>query len=283
MNQTVSLSLTPKQIQDLKHQYAQKLAKSANAYVDGMIQIDGCTITIYTSGKVVMQGPEAQSIASAYLPKLFAQAGSDEVGTGDYFGPVVVCAAYVDDKIMEKLKDLPITDSKVLTDPVILDIAPKIMKAVPYSALIVENTKYNEIQATHNLNAIKALLHNQAYIHLKKKLRDLPPLTVVDQFTPEGLYYRYIKDEPMIIRGLHFETKAESKYPAVAIASIIARYKFLKVWEKMESDFDFTFPKGASDLVDEAGRRFLDRFGEEKLHQVAKVHFKTTQKIKSTE
>lgn len=280
MNETVSLSLTPKQIQDLRQAYASSSKPSKNPYVTAELHTDGCTILIYTSGKVVFQGPEAQAVSAAFKPKTaLVMAGSDEVGTGDYFGPVVVVAAYIDETLLAKLKNTVLTDSKVLSDAEIMKAGPLLAATLPHSALIVEPLKYNEIQKTHNMNAIKALLHNQAYRHLEAKLKKLPQLCVVDQFTPETLYYRYLAKEPSIVRGLTFETKAESKYPAVAAASILARYSFLKVWERMEADTGFSFPKGAGELVDAAGRRFVEQFGEEALAKVAKLHFKNTAKI----
>jgi len=283
MNETVSLSLSPKQITALQKQYAQSFKASTQAYTVGQFFLDGCTITLYTSGKVVFQGPQASAVASPYKPRIQAHAGSDEVGTGDYFGPVVVVAAYVDEKMLASLAHLPITDSKQITDELILKMAPEIMAIVPHSALILENEKYNQIQGHNNLNAIKAKLHNQAYLHLRSRIHTLPPLCVVDQFTPEAMYFKYIQSEKEVVKSLHFETKAESKYPAVAIASILARYAFLKVWEKMEEKFDFTFPKGGGDLVNLAGQRFLLKYGESRLHEVAKVHFKNTEKIKALE
>lgn len=281
MNETISLSLKPEQISALKKQYAHAFKESTHAYTSGQIHLNGCTLTLYTSNKVVFQGPEAFAISAPYRPTLKAHAGSDEVGTGDYFGPVVVVAAYVDEDMLAALSHLPITDSKQITDDMILKMAPEIMALVPHSALILENEKYNQIQGQNNLNAIKAKLHNQAYLHLKQRIHALPALCVIDQFTPESMYYKYLKDEKFVFRALHFETKAESKYPAVAIASILARYAFLKVWEKMEAKYDFTFPKGGGDLVNQAGLRFIEKYGESKLHEVAKVHFKNTEKIKA--
>ena len=79
--------------------------------------------------------------------------------------------------------------------------------------------------------------------------------------------------------GLHFETKAESKYPAVACASMIARYAFLKTWEKMENDYKMTFHKGSGEKADETALKFVSTYGFDALHQVAKLHFKNTEKI----
>ena len=207
------------------------------------------------------------------------QAGSDEVGTGDYFGPVVVCAAIVDENTDALLHSLGVRDSKQLKDEDILKIAPEIIAKVPHSLLVVDNKKYNAVHETNNLNAIKAKLHNQAYVHLNRKY-GLPQLKVIDQFTPERSYYRYIQNEPMIIRNIHFETKAEDKYIAVGCASVIARYAFLKKMEEMDAKWNMHFAKGAGSNVDACAKQFVKQYGFDALENVAKLHFKNTEKLK---
>ena len=207
------------------------------------------------------------------------QAGSDEVGTGDYFGPVVVCAAIVDENTDALLHSLGVRDSKQLKDEDILKIAPEIIAKVPHSLLVVDNKKYNAVHETNNLNAIKAKLHNQAYVHLNRKY-GLPQLKVIDQFTPERSYYRYIQNEPMVIRNIHFETKAEDKYIAVGCASVIARYAFLKKMEEMDAKWNMHFAKGAGNNVDACAKQFVKQYGFDALENVAKLHFKNTEKLK---
>ena len=112
-----------------------------------------------------------------------------------------------------------------------------------------------------------------------KKTDKLPPLKVVDQFTPPASYWRYLCTEPQVVTGLHFETKAESKYPSVACASMIARYAFLKTWENMENQYQMTFNKGGGAPADASAEQFVKNYGFEKLHHVAKLHFKNTEKL----
>jgi len=273
-----SITLTDKQILDLKKSNFSNMEKSDSATIDAIFTLSDCKITLYKSKKAVFQGKDVSAYQSMFQPSINEHSGSDEVGTGDYFGPVVVVACYVNQELLSKIDSKFIQDSKQLDDPTIRKIAPKLIEVLPHSALIVDNVKYNQIHQQYNLNAIKALLHNQAYRHLEKKIKQLPKLNVVDQFTPENLYYNYLKNEKDVIRTLHFETKAESKYLAVACASIIARYTFLLVWDKMEEKYGFTFPKGSGELVDHAIVRFVKEFGKDKLNLVAKTHFKNTQK-----
>lgn len=293
--ETISCTLTLDEINNLRQKHQMALIKKTPPYALFQIEVNSCVITAYNSLKVVFQGENAESYASLYTqntkkpnsPKTshtqqntFPQAGSDEVGTGDYFGPVCVCACFVDEKNAKFLEQFHIQDSKMLKDAYIEEIAPQIINSLPHSMLILENEHYNNVQKTHNMVAMKCKLHNQAYVHLKKKLIQLPKLCVVDQFVPEKNYYAYLKNEQAIIKSLHFETKAENKYLSVACASILARYTFLQVWKKMEENYKFTFPKGAGKKVDEALQRFIKEFGENQLNKVAKVHFANTTKNK---
>lgn len=254
-------------------------------------KIESCVITAYTSGKVVFQGNDAAFYAENLLGETivpspskntskiaFPMAGSDEVGTGDYFGPVVVVACSISAQLYEELKTYPIQDSKAMKDEVILEIVPSLLEQVPHSKLILLPKKYNEIHKQHNMNAIKALLHNQAYLHLQKKVNKPLENVIVDQFCTPTLYYKYLRNEKEIYRELHFETKAESKYFAVALASVFARYYFLVSWAQMSVKYDFPFLKGASSKVDEQIRRYVDLHGEDALYEIAKVHYANTQK-----
>lgn len=279
--ETITLLLNDKQIQKIKQTFKDNIVNKCPPYALYQIKVEGCTITVYNSKKAVFQGKDATIYASAFTSNddFIDQCGSDEVGTGDYFGPVVVCATKVTKENVAYLKSLKVQDSKALTDKDIIDIASQIIKVIPYTILILDNAKYNKVHQTNNLNMIKAKLHNQAYINLSKKT-SLTNLKVIDQFCPENTYYNYLKNEPNIIKDIHFETKAENKYLSVACASIIARYYFLDYFDKLSQHYNFNFHKGASSIVDEDIKNFVKKFGEKELNNVAKVHFKNTLVIK---
>ena len=286
MTNSITLHLTTKQEENLYSTYQQNVC-TAIPYSKWQIKLPNCVITCYNSGKTLFQGNDCEKYASQFttsnttttkISSSFPQAGSDEVGTGDYLGPVVVCAAYVSKENKPLLEKLGVKDSKALTDEQILKIGQTIIKTIPHSVLIVSDKKYNQVHLTTNLNAIKAKLHNQAYINLSKKV-PLPPLCVVDQFAPSNLYYRYLQKEPQIIKSLHFETKAENKYLAVGTASIIARYTFLQYWKKMEEHYHMTFYKGAGEKVDACAIEFIKKYGKEEFANIAKLHFKNTEEI----
>ncbi len=287
MANVYTLNLTNQQEEHLFETWKENQSKTP-PYAKWQLKCENCVITCYQSGKTVFQGKDALTYASAFMdiPKQeitpsknqLPQAGSDEVGTGDYFGPVVVCASIVDDSSYELLKKLGVKDSKQLTDEDILKIAPEIIHRIPHSLLIVDNEKYNIVHQTNNLNAIKAKLHNQAYVHLSKKY-GLPKFKIIDQFCVENSYYKYVQKEPIVIKDIHFETKAENKYISVGTSSVIARYAFLKKMEEMDQTWDMHFCLGAGMNVDACAKKFVKRYGFDALNKVAKVHFKNTEKI----
>ena len=289
MNNTITLKLKSIQEEQLFKTFSE-FQTTPPQYAKWQLKPENCVITCYTSGKTVFQGKDANVYAAAFMEvqdeipntattNQYPQAGSDEVGTGDYFGPVCVCASYVTKDDVDFLVKLGVRDSKQMSDADMLKIGPLLMERIPHSLLIVPPQKYNQVHESNNLNAIKAKLHNQAYINLAKKI-ELPSFKIIDQFTPETSYYRYLKNEPQIIRGIHFETKAEDKYLSVAVGSIISRYGFLKTWEEMEKKYNMTLPKGSGDKVDIVAQAFVERYGLESLGEIAKLHFKNTEKIR---
>lgn len=264
-------------------------------------------VTLYESGKAMFQGVSADIEAGMWesigkdkenidyfidreevkekkekttIPIDISSVGSDEVGTGDYFGPIIVCASYVNRKDISFLEELGVRDSKKLTDDKILKIAPEIIKRIPHQEEIISNIEYNNMQDNgYNMNKIKAIYHNKAILGLMKKNNFVYDMVVVDQFTPERNYYNYLKSEPNVFRKIKFTTKAEDKCLSVACSSIISRYLFLKEIEKMENSLGSFIPKGASTLVDDYGKKIVQNFGKEKLRSIAKLNFKNTEKI----
>lgn len=289
----ITLKMNQNQIKQIHEDYNNAEFRYDIPYTDFQMKMPGITITAYKSGKVVFAGHDAIKHALAYdatiketTPKKikpkqsFPMAGSDEVGTGDYFGPVTVCACYVDQETIKNIPVEEIVDSKQLNDNVVLNLAPILMKELTYSLLILDNKKYNDIHQKHNMNAIKAILHNQAFNHLSKKVKLPKDNVIIDQFLAEKSYYKHLLGEKVIFKDLHFVTKAENQYLAVACAAIIARYAFLEQLKIMEEHYQTELPKGASNRVDDAAVKFVQKHGFDALDNVAKVHFKNTDKVK---
>jgi ribonuclease HIII len=286
-------------IKKIIHFYQDNQVNVNNPYISFSAKTKDCTIHVYTSNKVLFQGKLAEEEASiwqAFKPQgsktkaksptngassyYIESIGSDEVGTGDYFGPVVVVAAYVPKDIIPQLQALKIDDSKKLTDDHILKIAPQLFKLCPYSLLVVKNEKYNQVmkQPNMNMNKLKALLHKQAIEHLIKKLNSIETKIIIDQFCSPDLFVSYTKDS-QFAKKISFHTKAESQFVSVACASMMARYIFLQEFDELSKQVDVTLQKGASNLVDKQGKELVSRYGVAVLEKIAKVHFKNTEKI----
>ncbi len=179
------------------------------------------------------------------------------------------------------LKELGVKDSKHLKDDQIVKIAKDIISVIPYSLLILPNPKYNELQAKGMTQGkIKAILHNQVLVNLHKKiLPEKPDAVLIDQFAEEGVYFRHIQKQPEVLReNVYFSTKAEGVHLSVAAASILARYAFLKEWDKLSQVAGFTLPKGAGKQVDEAAAKIILSKGTEVLKTLTKHHFANTGK-----
>ena len=267
-------------------------------------KISDTSITAYKSGKVLFQGAGADREAARWggaitnatstksktkgdiLPTNLAElsvVGSDETGTGDFFGPVTVAACYVPANKIELVRELGVKDSKQLTDDLMRKIAPDLQATLIHSVLTLGNVKYNQIQEQGNSQGkIKALLHNQALKHVLRKMNgEKPDYILVDQFAERGVYYNYLKAEPEIIReNLLLSTKAEGLHLSVAAASIIARVAFLEEMDTMSKVAGITLPKGAGAKVDEIAARILLKGGEATLKSLTKWHFANAEKAK---
>ncbi len=258
----------------------------------------GCSITAYRSGKVLFQGKEAETEAAkwggpldaakkapvSHLPSNFSSLsviGSDEVGTGDYFGPMTVVAAYVQKEQLPLLKELGVRDSKELTDAKIIEIAKQLVSFIPYSLLVLHNEKYNAFQEKGmSQGKMKALLHNKALSNVLKKLDpEKPDAILIDQFVEKNTYYKHIVKEKEIIKeNVFFSTKGESVHLSVAAASIIARYAFLKQMDLLTEKTGMVIPRGAGAQVDIAAAKIIKKHGVNALNSLAKIHFANTEK-----
>lgn len=204
--------------------------------------------------------------------------GSDEVGTGDYFGPIIVTAAYVTKDDIAFLEELGVRDSKKLTDAKILEVVPKIIKRIPYETVVYSNEEYNN-NPDYNMNKIKAILHNKVLLGLMKKDNYNYDKVVVDQFCYPRNYFGYLKESNNVFRKIDFTTKAEDKCLSVACGSLISRYVFIKEMDKISKTLGKTVPKGAGVQADEFGREIVKKHGKDILKKIAKLNFKNTEKI----
>lgn len=209
--------------------------------------------------------------------------GSDEAGKGDYFGPLVAAAVWVDDRALGILEVLGVRDSKVVTDAAIPGLAAAIREVAGDGAAVVTVTpaRYNAIQAEmagqgRNLNDLVAWAHGAAITDV----RAARPVdrAVVDRFAdPRHLDAALRRRGGPPMQVLH-APRAEANL-AVAAASILARAAFLAWFEAARRRWGIDLPRGASDAVVTAGRRFVARHGGAAIGEVAKLHFRTTASV----
>lgn len=309
--QTFTLKVSENTKEKMLEYFADKKRLKTPPYAVFQADEADTVVTLYESGKAVFQGISADIDANMWsqmeknlnptkktdLKKAgekekkknnketnnlyyINSIGSDEVGTGDFFGPVVVTASYVTKENIPFLEKLGVKDSKKLTDENIKKIVPQIIKKIPYSSIILTNEEYNQKYSSNvNLNAMKAILHNKVLLNLSSKYKEYNKI-VVDQFTPEKTYYKYLSKVPNIQKNITFVTKGEDKCLSVACSSLISRYIFIKEFDKLSKELNIPLPKGAGDAVDEIGSDIVKKYGINILNKYAKLNFKNLDKIK---
>jgi ribonuclease HIII len=202
--------------------------------------------------------------------------GIDESGKGDYFGPLVIAAVFVDATTQGELALMQVRDSKKISDGRILEMAPDIKAICPHSVIAIGPHKYNELYAKiRNLNRLLAWGHAKALENLLDRVSC--ERAISDQFGDERLILNALQEKGRKI-VLEQRTKAESDM-AVAAASILARAEFLLRLKRLSDEVGTTLPKGASPAVELAAKMVIKKHGQERLDSVAKLHFKTTQAV----
>lgn len=305
---TITLKVSENTMNKMNEYFEDKKRLKTPPYAVFQADEADTVVTLYQSGKVVFQGISADIDANLWSQmeknlnpdkkvdmKIAGEKkketkknskvyyantiGSDEVGTGDFFGPIVVTASYVTKDNILFLENLGVKDSKKLTDEQILKITPQIIKKIPYYTMTLSNKEYNEKRENYNMNAMKAILHNKALLEMTKKYPNYDYI-VVDQFAEKYVYYNYLKQTPNIQRNITFITKAEDQCLSVACSAIISRYIFIKEFDKLSKKYNQTLPKGAGPIVDEIGAKLVKKYSEKILNEIAKTNFKNTERIK---
>lgn len=307
---TISFKVSENTKNEMIEYFKDKKRSTTPPYAIFQADEEDTVVTLYESSKVVFQGVSADIDAAMWKqrekflnpnskieeknsenkkekkevfvdPKIYNSSaiGSDEVGTGDYFGPIVVTAAFVSKENINFLESLGVKDSKKMTDEKILEVVPKIIKKIPYESIVLSNKDYNEFYSSDiNMNKIKAILHNKVLCKMKDKYPH--DYIIVDEFAQKYVYYNYLKSVPNVCKGITFLTKGEDKSLAVAAASLISRYIFINEFNKLSKELGIILPKGAGTKVDEIGINIANKYGFDKLHYISKLNFKNTDKIK---
>lgn len=286
-----SITLTPseKDIQAFLEHYQSSLAPSKNPYIRYFLRLPQATVSIYTSGKVLLQGEGSEKYARFFGYQVVEQTsgqnlpliGTDEVGNGSYFGGLAVVASFVTPDQHDFLRKLGVGDSKTLTDQKIRQIAPILKDKIQHQALLLSPIKYNEVIGDrYNAVSVKVALHNQAiYLLLQKGVQ--PEKIVIDAFTSAKNYDKYLAQEAnRFSNPISLEEKAEGKHLAVAVSSVIARDLFLENLENLGRELGYQLPSGAGTASDKVASQILQAYGMKGLNFCAKLHFKNTEKAK---
>jgi len=252
----------------------------------------------YESGKFLIQGKDVAQIANKIdemlgiaskvePPKTAAQKplntityscyiGTDESGKGDFFGPLVIAGVQVDEKSSKLFNELGIKDSKKLNDVVMKKLAAQIRNNSVHSVVVITPQKYNELYCKfNNLNKLLAWGHARAIENILEKSPCERALS--DKFGDESLIQNSLMQKGRKIK-LDQMVRAESDI-AVAAASVVARAEFVKRMDEMSAKYNLELPKGASSRVIEQGKKFIEKYGNDELKNVAKLHFKTTKEL----
>lgn len=283
----------------MKQTYATPASKLAPGAVFHA-KMPGVTVTGYRTGKVLFQGKLAAQEAARWnaptinkthqvsakqdhLPSGFSSwsvLGSDEVGTGSYFGPLTTAAVFVNHDQVNELQEMGVQDSKKLTDPTIIKLAKHIMTSCPYHVVNLDPKDYNRLIKTYNQAQLKALCHNLVLAKVLEKIQpEHPQAILIDQFVSAETYFRYLKGQPQIVKqDVYFREKGESHHVAVAAASIVARYYSLQSMDRLSQAAGITLPIGAGQKVDQVAVKLLQKGRD--LGEFAKLHFANTQKVK---
>lgn len=306
MQKTISYTVSDKTKEEMIEYFQDKKRDKTPQYALFQANEEDTIVTLYESNKVVFQGISADIDAEMWKQREYALTGkmpvekdkkdkkeeidntdyyfkntigSDEVGTGDFFGPIVVTASYVNVKDIPLLEELGVKDSKKITDDKIIQIAPTLIKKIPHVTILLSNLEYNNSYSKElNMNKIKAILHNKTLYQLKNKNYNYD-MIVVDQFAKPFVYFNYLKELNNKVTNINFTTKAESKCLSVACSSIISRYIFLKEMKTMSEKLGVELPKGSSSEVDKVAKAIVDKYGKEKLKEIAKLNFKNMERI----
>jgi ribonuclease HIII len=252
----------------------------------------GVSCTLYTSGKLTVQGKNKEEFISFYLePEILKSVafsypevevdvkphiGIDESGKGDFFGPLCIAGVQASTEQIKKLLSLGVRDSKTVADKQALALSIKIKETCPHSIIAISPTRYNELyEKFKNLNRLLAWGHATAIAELVQKTGC--DQVIIDQFAAEHVVEQALKTKGIDVH-LTQRTRAESD-PVVAAASILARAAFLQGLDKLSSLYGIPLPKGASNGIVRTGKQIVSKGGPEALGQVAKLHFKTTREI----
>jgi len=257
------------------------------------------SVAVYEKGpKVLVQGKGVEEFVQFELePKILGEAklgyeevhspemfqphfGVDESGKGDFFGPLVISGAYVDQGIARKLLDAGVVDSKrISSDARIRALADTIRKNSLglVETVLIGPAKYNELyEKFGNLNKLLGWGHARVIENLLAKKPDCPR-ALSDQFADARVVEQSLLRHGRKI-NIEQRPKAESDI-AVAAASILAREAFINWLDRKGKELGLRLDRGVSAGVKESAKNVVETKGPAALREIAKVHFRTAHEM----
>lgn len=285
----LDLALAPKLEEDLNNQ---GFVFSKPAHTHFQAKKKGLSVTLYLSGKLMVQGKGYKEFIENYLEPeilktfnfgyehlnydLSPRIGVDESGKGDFFGPLCVAGVFASGDGIKKLAEIGVKDSKKLSDSSITKIAQKIRKDFLYHIVKIGPQKYNELyEKFGNLNLLLGWGHATVIDHLLEKTSC--EKVVIDQFAAESVVINALKQKKK--QAVLMQRPRAEEDLVVAAASILARASFVEGLDRLGKEISLKLPKGASKLVIEMGKLAVKKYGPEILEKISKSHFKTTNEI----
>jgi ribonuclease HIII len=224
--------------------------------------------------------PSEQGRTIDAMPLYESRIGTDESGKGDYFGPLVIAGVFLASEMEDKLERIGIRDSKKNSDARNRQLASEIKKLLgkdSYNVVCISPEKYNELYTKmKNLNTLLAWGHARVIENILSKVSCA--IAIADQFGSEDYIKKALMERGKTINLL--QTPKAERDMAVAAASILARDMFLQQIDQLEVGCGMSLPKGASPAVEEAARLLIEKSGNQSLGRYAKLHFKTTEKVR---
>ncbi len=255
-------------------------------------------VSLYTSGKCLIQGKGAQEFVLFVMePSVLGNAtigyekilnpeatsahmGIDESGKGDFFGPMVIASAFVDESLAGKMQSMGVRDSKTITSDAKAMAMGRELRTLlgrRFSVVKIGPRAYNRLYSKmRSVNKLLAWGHARAIENLLEAIPDCPR-AISDQFGDEKIVKRALMEKGRAIELVQ-RHKAESDL-AVAAASIIAREGFLRSLADMVVQYGLKIPKGASEAVRAAAVELARQRGPAILLDTVKCHFKTTDQV----
>lgn len=204
--------------------------------------------------------------------------GCDESGKGDVFGPLCAAACLITPDEEAYFQKLGVCDSKALTDGTILNLDETIRKTLgdrcAWKVLMpsVYNERYKACKKSHeNLNHLLGRVHSENILCLLSKYNC--PCIIVDKFGKDEYVLRPLQKVAQDHRII--QVPRGERDTAVAAASIVARAAFVRAMKSLCEHYGMVFPKGAYAGISGALHEFRRRYGDDELHCVGKLNFKT--------